>query len=377
MTKTRKILIFGIAILVTCVSVYFFATDYINFNFEVAEGPNISEIQARREKARMEEDTRILASNPAGYVVGLGQYKEAPIKDGIKSYQSDELKISFSYPSKFLLFENKTEDEAGEIVGYFIILMPDIPFIRDAIRGVRGYGRGEWPPSISFSFYREPGGVDLLEEWLQENQLRSNFISSIPEQEIAVNKIFVAGIPALSYFIEDGLYPFDTVAFIYNEWVVLAHASFGSIGEHMRDDFESILSTFVIEKKKMRMDTINSTIAGDYVTILPDVLGLGQATITLGLSPMSPMVTGARASMTINYVDSSLSFWKIGGWEILENGRVRVTLSDSRENGRYDKPEVIDFRFQEGVLIATKYNKNIYGKRELEFKKKREASLVN
>lgn len=121
--------------------------------------------------------------------------------------------------------------------------------------------------------------------------------------------------------------------------------------------------------EQMDMDTINATIAGDYSAMISDVSGLGPAMVTVELSPMSPLAgPGARASLTIDYVDIGISsVWKIGGWNISKDNVV-VTLSGTTEQ-EFNKPEIIEFIFQKDTLVAVNYDESIYGEKGLQLQR--------
>lgn len=179
-------------------------------------------------------------------VPGLGVYQEVPIENRFKVYQSDEFGISFSYPEEYLLFEIQGEGAGGREY-YIVTLMPDTPFIRDAIAGTLE-GDTEWPTSIHFSFYREPNLTISLEEWVRTNQLQSNFDPSDPAQDAVLTPATVAGVPALQYRV-GGLYWMDTTTFTYSDWVVLATVdSFTPEGNSKKIDFENILSTIALSE---------------------------------------------------------------------------------------------------------------------------------
>ena len=90
--------------------------------------------------------------------------------------------------------------------------------------------------------------------------------------------------------------------------------------------------------------------------------------LELNLSPMRPAQEGARASLIISSIGKNSSFRKLGGWNFTEDGNVVVTLNGTGEDP-FDEPEMFEFVVQDGLLVSTKYDKNIYGDEKLRFKK--------
>lgn len=167
-------------------------------------------------------------------VQGLGKFHDVPVENGVKTYSSDMVGVSFNYPSDYLLFDVKGEGVGGAEY-YMIIITPETQ-VREAIASV--YGR-EWPPSIRTIFYREPNLSVSLEQWVRMKS-PSNFDSSDPAQDGTLTPMVVAGIPALKYYVR-GLYDSEYVAFIYGEWVVLAASD--ERGADTVKDFQTVLSS--------------------------------------------------------------------------------------------------------------------------------------
>ncbi|MBU1557560.1 hypothetical protein KKC45_01205 [Patescibacteria group bacterium] len=115
-------------------------------------------------------------------------------------------------------------------------------------------------------------------------------------------------------------------------------------------------------KKQKEVDFV----AGTYSTGI-SVDGKNES-LKLSLSPMRPTQEGARASLTISSADKNSSVWKLGGWDFTEDGNVMVNLNGT-DQGSFDEPEIFEFAIQKDLLVATKYNKNIYNVKDLIFKK--------
>ena len=187
-------------------------------------------------------------SNPPALIDGTeyypGTYHESSAVDGLKSYASEQFAVAFNYPEDYLLFESKTEDAPQaqfSFVAGSIVLGLDLPVRQSIMRAEAGRGGGA-PDGIVLTYYQPQDQSLSLEEWLRTNPSGNFNPEFAPDAERSLTPTTVAGMPALKYHSDFGMYPTDYVAFTYKDWYVLA-----SDATDAKNDFEKVLSTIVIQ----------------------------------------------------------------------------------------------------------------------------------
>lgn len=192
----------------------------------------------------LESDT----SNPPVLTDGKeyypGTYHESSVVGGMKSYVSGKFAIAFDYPENYLLFENKAEDGPQaqfSFVAGSIVLGLDLPVRQSIARAETGRGGGA-PGGIVLTFYQPQDQSLSLEQWLRTNPSGNFNPEFAPDVESSLTQTLVAGLPALKYYSDFGMYPTDYVAFTYKDWYVLA-----SDATDAKTDFETVLSSIVIQ----------------------------------------------------------------------------------------------------------------------------------
>jgi hypothetical protein len=187
-------------------------------------------------------------SNPPALIDGKeyypGTYYDSSVVNGMKFYLSEWFDISFNYPEGYLLFESEVKDEPQaqfSFVAGSIVLGLDLPVRQSIMRAEAGRGGGA-PGSIVLTFYQPQDQSLSLEEWLRSNPSGNFNPEFAPDAEHSLMSTTIAGMPALKYHSDFGMYPTDYVAFTYKDWYVLA-----SDATDAKNDFEKVLSTIVIQ----------------------------------------------------------------------------------------------------------------------------------
>jgi len=168
-------------------------------------------------------------------LIGIGYYAEnyaAP--DGMKLYNSDKYKISFSYPETYFVTEGIAPGSAlREHVS--VMLVEDTEFNRKLMAGeIEGT---EGPIAITFDMYQNNTDKQSLLGWMN-NASVSNFKLSNGTHTLTS----VAGAEAVKY-IWDGLYQGDTTAFIHGDYIVAASVTYLTPEDQIRKDYEEVLKT--------------------------------------------------------------------------------------------------------------------------------------
>lgn len=187
-------------------------------------------------------------SNPPALIDGKeylgGTYYESSVIDGMKSFVSERFDIAFNYPEGYLLFESEMKDEPQaqfSFVAGSIVLGLDLPVRQSIMRAEAGRGGGA-PGGIVLTFYQKQNQSLSLEQWLQTNPSGNFDPEFAPDIELSLSSTTIAGMPALKYHSDFGMYPTDYVAFTYKDWYVLA-----SDATDAKNDFGKILSTIEIQ----------------------------------------------------------------------------------------------------------------------------------
>lgn len=171
--------------------------------------------------------------------IGQGNYQQdiGYCNSARKIYQGRELNFSFTYPSNYVLVENRDNNSSLDIT-----LWGDKDY-RDIQSGV--YDRSELPlRSISISVYPNSNNRSPL-EWARNNNNISNFSSTFRKGEH--KNINLAGQTAISYT-WCGLGCGDNIIFTSkdNKYIFLLDVVYGDeSGLYLvREDFKYIISTF-------------------------------------------------------------------------------------------------------------------------------------
>lgn len=169
----------------------------------------------------------------------LGVFHDSLVVGGLKSFHSEELSVSLKYPDDYLLFEN----EGGEGISAFHSLR----IIREkALSQSITYQQAGLPASIGITFYPKPESLSL-ETWMREDEGHSNFHASDPSNNLTSTT--VAGLPAFKYHSSFGLFENDYIAFRYGRWMVLAAVNADPNMKSMKSDFQTVLSSFILQSK--------------------------------------------------------------------------------------------------------------------------------
>jgi len=186
-------------------------------------------------------------SNPPALIDGNeyfgSTYYQSDVNDGLKSFTSQRFDIAFNYPAEYALFESELEDGPQAQFSYVagsILLGLDLPMRQSIVRAQSDFGGG-LPGGIVLTFYQLQDQNLSLEQWLRTNP-SGNFDPEFdPDAENSLTSTSIAGIPALTYQSNFGMYPTDYVAFTYNDWFVLASSVLET-----DTDFNQVLSTLEI-----------------------------------------------------------------------------------------------------------------------------------
>ncbi|OGZ17525.1 MAG: hypothetical protein A2494_01495 [Candidatus Lloydbacteria bacterium RIFOXYC12_FULL_46_25] len=150
-------------------------------------------------------------------------------------YSSDQLGISFNYPTGYVLFERKG-DAVGAMESYFIGLTPHQSSTSELPPSTQV--DLEPSPGILFGFYREADRVDSFDEWVREQMIYRASPDNI--QDPILHPITVGGVPAVRYLDASGLYQRDTVLLKHGTWMVQVSADDAA---YFKADLDSILSS--------------------------------------------------------------------------------------------------------------------------------------
>lgn len=148
-------------------------------------------------------------------------------QEGMQTYSSPELGLSFSYPKRYEpVLHNSSK--AGE-ESYAVVLLP---------AGYVPPQGGEGPPAITVSAYANPKGLSLA-QWLR-NDARSNWQLIVDER--ASTSTVVGGEPAIWYHYS-GLYEVDSAAVAHDGKIVVITGDWLEPGDQIRADFNDLLKT--------------------------------------------------------------------------------------------------------------------------------------
>ncbi|HAT68789.1 MAG TPA: hypothetical protein DCS20_04210 [Candidatus Yonathbacteria bacterium] len=181
-----------------------------------------------------------------------GIYHVSSVVDGVKSYHSDRFGVSLNYSPDYVLFENAMEggpQERYNFVAGSIVIGLDLPVRESIARAESGYG-GEAPSGIVLTFFLKSDQSVSLEQWLRSNP-NGNFNPAIdPDAEHTLTSTTIAGVPALKYHSDFGMYPTDYVVFTFGNWFVQASSgdTGGDAGNNTRLDFQTVLNSIQIDQ---------------------------------------------------------------------------------------------------------------------------------
>ena len=150
----------------------------------------------------------------------------------VSEYNSDQLGISFLYPSDYILSEGKGD---GAIESYFIGLTPRPVPASELPPGVQSDPGPS--PGINFAFYRDTKQTDSFDEWVREQMIYRAGPDNV--QEPVFHPITVDGVPAKRYLDTTGLYQRDTVLFKHGDFMVQIAADDAT---YFTSDFDYILA---------------------------------------------------------------------------------------------------------------------------------------
>jgi len=150
-----------------------------------------------------------------------GQFRGSVVEDGLKSFTSAKLDVSFQYPADYILFEQQNP-ESGPYNVYTIFISSEEPMLHSIKQARAGIG-SESPPAVVFTFTQNVESQTLM-EWLGSETGHSNYD---PESDptLTSESTTIDGIPAMKYRSDFGLRETDYVAFLYGDWIVLISAS--------------------------------------------------------------------------------------------------------------------------------------------------------
>lgn len=149
-------------------------------------------------------------------------------------YNSDQLGISFTYPSSYVLSEGSGEGSAAD--AYFIGLTPRPSPAPELPQGVQV--DLEPSPGIFFGFYRKADQADSFDEWVREQMIYRAGPDNV--REPIFHPITVGGVSAVRYLDASGLYQRDTVLLKHGDWMVQIAADDAA---YFKADLDSILSS--------------------------------------------------------------------------------------------------------------------------------------
>lgn len=172
-----------------------------------------------------------------------GIYHSSPVLDGLKSYHSDRYGISLNYSSDYVLFENSIEggpQAQYNFVDGSIVMGLDLPVRESIARAEAGYYGGA-PSGIVLTFFLKSDQSVSLEEWLRSNPNGNFNLAADSDAERTLASTTIAGVPALKYHSDFGMYPTDYAVFTFGNWFV--QASSGDTGDNTRSDFQTVLDS--------------------------------------------------------------------------------------------------------------------------------------
>ena len=177
-----------------------------------------------------------------------GTYHASPVANGLKSYTSERYSVSFNYSPDYVLFENTVEggpQAQYNFVAGSIVMGLDLPVRQSIARAEAGYGGGA-PSGIVLTFFLKSDQSVSLEQWLRSSP-NGNFNPAVdPDAERTLMSATIAGVPALKYHSEMGMYPTDYAVFTFGNWFVQA-SSGNTEGSDARSDFETVLASLKVK----------------------------------------------------------------------------------------------------------------------------------
>lgn len=163
--------------------------------------------------------------------LGDGKNINKPVV-GNKTYRSENLGFSFTYPATYFL---ETREEGDGHKGHFVVMLTEDTEENRLVREGKSPGR-EGPVSIMFDAYQSPDQIILL-DWVKENSA-SNFIPLGKD----ITETTIVGKPAISYR-WSGLYEADAFALVNRDYIFVGTATYIFPGDQIRKDFSDITQT--------------------------------------------------------------------------------------------------------------------------------------
>ena len=152
-------------------------------------------------------------------------------ENGLKTYDSSKLGLSFDYPKNYLLFESTNGTTQS------LLIAPEIPIRSEISRSLAGIG-GEGPASIIIDVLPKPASFTTLEAWAKENTNVTNFeaIADIPIP--TTTPVTVAGLPGIQYSSNYGMFAMDYIIVARGDSVFVFIAE-----DYTSSDLPTILSS--------------------------------------------------------------------------------------------------------------------------------------
>lgn len=135
----------------------------------------------------------------------FGTFRDSIVgENGLKTYDSSKLGLSFYYPKNYLLFESANGTTQS------LLIAPEAPIRSEISRSLAGIG-GEGPASIIIDVLPKPVSFTTLESWAKENTNVTNFeaIADIPIP--TTTPVTVASLPGIQYSSNYGMFTMDYI----------------------------------------------------------------------------------------------------------------------------------------------------------------------
>lgn len=291
-----------------------------------------------------------------------GIYHASPVANGLKSYISDRLGVSLNYSPDYVLFENATEggpQAQYNFVAGSIVMGLDLPVRESIARTESGHGGGA-PSGIVLTFFLKSDQSVSLEQWLRSNP-NGNFNPVVdPNAERTLTRTTIAGVPALKYHSDMGMYPTDYAVFTFGNWFV--QASSGDVGTHSEQDEAQDFQIVLDSIRVGRAQTYTNKSLGFSIDKPTGVYFMGEEDGVVAFSLLPP--NDPRQASSVGLVNAltitSARTAPAGGEEIKinwENASVSSTI------GAYGGEKHWSYFFLDhDLLIQYVENKPIYEK---------------
>ncbi len=178
----------------------------------------------------------ILVISGLWFVMANKAVIEPDTKSTWKTYASEKVGITFTYPDKYFLEERELGD--GHKGHLAIILTEDTKENQD-VRESKAPGR-DGPVAITFDFYQSPDESSIL-QWVKENKASNFTLSNGTYVETTL-----ASKPAISYS-WDGLYQADNIVVAHQDFIASIVVTYITPEDQIRKDFQEIIKTIELK----------------------------------------------------------------------------------------------------------------------------------